>query len=87
MALVFTASQARFEDVCSVEEALPLLEFLRNCDAPEVDLSGCTFLHTALLQLLLTARPKLAVYPTDPALARWVAPLLADDRLGRGIDG
>jgi hypothetical protein len=80
VALVFTTTQARFEDVCAVEEALPLLEFLKTADTPEVDLSTCTWLHTALLQLLLTARPRMIASPIDPALARWVAPLLADDR-------
>jgi hypothetical protein len=76
MALVFIGTAARFEDVCTVEDALPLLEFLKSGDAPEVDLSACTWLHTALLQLLLTARPRLIGLPVDPALARWVAPLL-----------
>jgi hypothetical protein len=85
MALVFTATQVRFEEVCTVEDALPLLEFLKSTDTPEIDLSMCTWLHTALLQLLLTARPRMVASPADPALARWVAPLLEDGR--RGFDG
>jgi hypothetical protein len=52
MPLVFTETQVRFEAVCTVEEALPLLEFLQSSDGLEVDLSACTYLHTALLQLL-----------------------------------
>jgi hypothetical protein len=87
MPLVFTATQARFEDVCTVEDALPLLEFLKSSNTPEVDLSPCTWLHTALLQLLLTARPRMAASPVDPALTRWVAPLLADASRERGFDG
>ena len=88
MPLVFTEARVRFEDVCTVEDALPLLEFLKGIDAPEVDLSACTYLHTALLQLLLAARPGMAAQPTDPALARWVAPLLtqAGDETG-AFDG
>ncbi len=80
MPLVFTETQVRFEDVCTVEDALPLLEFLKGSAAPEVDLSACTHLHTALLQLLLAARPNVAAPPGDPALARWVAPLLSEER-------
>ncbi len=72
MPLTFTETQARFEDVCTVEEALPLFEFLNSGIAPEVDLSACTHLHTALLQLLLIARPKVAALPVDPGLARWL---------------
>jgi hypothetical protein len=83
MAVVFTTTRARFEDVCTVEEALPLLEFLRSGDDVEVDLSACTYLHTALIQLLLTARPRMTGSPADPALARWVAPLLT----GPNIEG
>lgn len=80
MALVFTATTVRFEEICTVEDALPLLEFLKAGDAPKVDLSPCTWLHTALLQLLLTARPRLIGIPVNPALARWVAPLLIVDQ-------
>jgi hypothetical protein len=87
MALIITATQARFEEVCTVEDALPLLEFLRNNDKAEVDLSACTWLHTALLQLLLTGSPRLTASPVDPALARWVAPLLADGGRGQETDG
>ncbi len=80
MPLVFTDTQVRFEAVCTVEDALPLLEFLRVSAAPEVDLSACTHLHTALLQLLLAARPRLVSPPADPTLARWVAPMLTAER-------
>jgi hypothetical protein len=75
MAVVLSMNRARFEDVCGVEEALPLLEFLRGGDV-EIDLSACTYMHTALLQLLLTAQPRLAAVPADPVLLRWVVPLL-----------
>jgi hypothetical protein len=80
MPVVFTATQARFEDVCTVEEALPLFEFLKSGESLEVDLAACRFLHTALLQLLLTARPMLVSPPTDPDLVRWVGPLLTGER-------
>jgi hypothetical protein len=76
MPLVFTDTEARFEDVCTVEDALPLFEFLTNSEAPQIDLSACTYLHTALLQLLLVAGPRIAAPPADPSLARWVVPLL-----------
>ena len=85
MALVFTTTRVRFEEVCTVEDALPLLEFLKSTDTPEIDLSACTWLHTALLQLLLIARPRMMAPPADPALMRWVAPLLDDGP--RGFDG
>jgi hypothetical protein len=85
VALIFTTKRVRFEEVCTVEDALPLLEFFKSIDTPEIDLSTCTWLHTALLQLLLTACPRMVASPADPALARWVAPLLANG--GSGADG
>jgi hypothetical protein len=85
MPLVFTETLACFDGVCSVEEALPLLEFLRGNETPRVDLSACTYLHTALLQLLLTALPQMELPPADPDLARWVAPLPTGAERERGI--
>jgi len=78
MPLVFNEQTVSFEDVCTVEDALPLFEFLNTGEAAEIDLSACTYLHTALLQLLLAARPKVAALPVDRSLARWAAQLLAD---------
>jgi hypothetical protein len=85
MPLIFTATEVRFEGVCTVEDALTLLEFLKGSEAPEVDLSACTYLHTALLQLLLVVGPRVTVPPGDPSLARWVAPLLSDKARERAI--
>jgi hypothetical protein len=77
MPLTFAETLVRFEGVCCVEEALPLLEHCRDTRAPKVDLADCTYLHTALLQVLLLVRPLVTVLPADPFLARWLAPLLA----------
>jgi hypothetical protein len=75
MPLVFAETAVRFEGVCGVEEALPLLEHCRSAAAPRVDLADCTVLHTALLQALLLVRPQVTAFPTDPFLARWLPPL------------
>jgi hypothetical protein len=77
MPLTTSKTLARFEDVCTVEEALPLLEFLRGKKAAKADLSRCTYLHSALLQLLFIANVKIVALPCDPLLARWVDRLLA----------
>jgi len=77
MPLTITKTLARFDDVCTVEEALPLLEFLKNRKSAKIDLSRCTYLHSALLQLLLMGSVKVVAMPTDALLARWVERLLA----------
>jgi hypothetical protein len=77
MPLTITKTLARFEDLCAVEEALPLLAFLKGRKNAKVDLSRCTYLHSALLQLLFIGRAKIVALPADPLLARWVERLLA----------
>ncbi len=78
MPIRFEGASARFEGACTVDEALPLAEWLEAMAAGEalIDLGACTDLHTALLQLLLVARPAVAAEPQDAFLRRWVAPLL-----------
>ena len=71
MPVVLTGTSVRFEDVCTVEDAMEFIEYLRSNETPEVDLSACTYLHTALLQLLFHAHPRITAAPADPFLARW----------------
>lgn len=76
MPIRYDADLARFEAACTVEDALPFAEWLEATAPPRVDLSVCTDLHTALLQLLLAARPTITAGPEDAFLARWVGPAL-----------
>jgi hypothetical protein len=71
MPLVLMETSIRFEDVCTVEDAMEFVEYLRRDEVAEVDLSACTYLHTALLQLLRLAHPRITAAPADPFLARW----------------
>ena len=64
------------EEVCAVEDADALLMEIQAGTAV-LDWSGCTYLHTACLQLILAARLKVRGVPGDAVLARWVLPLLA----------
>ena len=64
------------EGDCPVDEAEVLLELLlANPDAP-VDWTACGQLHTAVIQVLLTARPAVRGDPECPFLRRWIAPLI-----------
>lgn len=73
MPIRYDADLARFEAACTVEDALPLAEWLEATAAPRVDLSACTDLHTALLQLLLAGRPTVTAGPEDAFLARVIS--------------
>jgi hypothetical protein len=76
MALNFIENTAVINGASVVEDALPLLEFLRTRDGATLDLGLCTHLHTAVLQVILAARPILAAPPAEAFLARWLLPAL-----------
>ena len=61
----------------SVDDAEPLTIWLRETPDCSVDLGACDHLHTAALQALLSARPRISVAPLDLFLSSWVAPMLS----------
>ena len=73
----FAKNTATAGESCTVEDALPLLEFLIANRGAKVDLGPCANLHTAVRQVLLAARPKIAALPQEAFLARWLSQALA----------
>ena len=71
MPIRFEASTAYFQGECMVEDALPLLEFLRTHEGVRIDMGDCTYAHTAVLQALAAATKELKL-PASPEMARWV---------------
>jgi hypothetical protein len=63
------------EDVCAVDDAEILMQELQ-AGAALIDWSACTHLHTACLQVILAAHTPMRGSPSNPVLARWLAPLL-----------
>ena len=63
------------DDVCAVEDAETLMQELR-AGAAVIDWSGCTHLHTACLQVILAAAIPIRGSPANPAIVRWIIPLL-----------
>jgi hypothetical protein len=80
MTLSFIEDTAFAEGASSVEDALTLLEFLQSHGGAKVDLSSCTHLHTAVLQILLVARPEIVELPREVFLARWLPQALGLSR-------
>jgi hypothetical protein len=75
MTIEVEAGEIRLTGRCGAEEAETLLSLLLAGN-DRVDLTGCEHLHTALLQLLIVARPAIRGEPA-PFIARWLLPLLA----------
>ena len=63
------------EGVCTIEDAEILLQHLQD-GASCLDWSACTHLHSACLQVMLSARLPLRGTPLEPELARWLAPIV-----------
>jgi len=76
MAIEFKKNRVIFRDVARVEEAEALLEALQKNPSAKVDLSACTHLHTANLQVLMVARPSIDSWPQDPELRTWLEAVL-----------
>jgi hypothetical protein len=76
MPIRFEASTVYCEAECMVEEALPLLEYLRSHRGARIDMTDCDYVHTAVLQVLAAAAPKNLFPPASPAMANWVSAIL-----------
>jgi len=76
MSIEFKKNRVIFRDVARVEEAEALLEALQKKPSAKVDLSVCTHLHTANLQVLMVARPSIDSWPQDPELRTWLEAVL-----------
>lgn len=72
MAIEYLEEHVCLTDYVTVEEADGLLAWLQKTPAGAVDLSGCSHLHAANLQVLMAARPPIKAWPDDAALAAWL---------------
>jgi hypothetical protein len=81
MPIEFKRSSAVFRDVVSVEEAEGLLEWLQRKPVAKVNLASCSHLHTANLQVLMTARPGVSAWPENSDLRAWL-----ETALSRGVE-
>lgn len=63
--------------VCPSEDAEMLLQHLLRDPAVTVDWRSCEGAHTAVVQVLMAAHPKLLGPPADRRLASWVHPVIA----------
>jgi hypothetical protein len=64
------------ESDCSVEDAEPLLQLLQATPAGPVDWTRCIHLHTAVLQVILAARPAMVGRCGDAWVQQWGPPTL-----------
>ena len=70
------AGVIELQGTCPSEDAEALLRHLLGQPAAVVDWQACESAHTAVIQVLLLARPTLLGIPAGAALRDWVRPLL-----------
>jgi len=76
MAIEFSKTTAVFQELVSVDEAEALLEWLQKKPSAKIDLSACTHLHPANLQVLMAAKAKVVAWPSSEMLRNWLEPIL-----------
>ena len=64
------------EGTCPSEDAEGLLQQLLAHQPATVDWHACESAHTAVVQVLMAAKPTLLGPPAGTSLAKWVHPLL-----------
>lgn len=76
MPIEYRKKEVLLREVVSVDDAEALLEYLQKKPAARVDLSACTHVHPANLQVLLAAKTRVAHWPTDADLRAWLQSVL-----------
>lgn len=76
MPIEFKKNQALLQEIVSVEDAEGLLDWLQNKPSAKIDLTTCTHLHPANLQVLMAAKCRVSAWPADVGLRGWIEPVL-----------
>jgi hypothetical protein len=76
MSIVFEPDRAILRGAAAAEDAESLLEWILSHPEGGVDLRGADRLHTAVVQVLLAARPPIVRDPEEAFLRTWLLPVL-----------
>lgn len=72
MAIEYKKGVAVFSDNVSVEEAEGLLDWFIKNPKGKLNLTTCTHIHSANLQVLMAVKPVIANEPKDKELQMWL---------------
>ena len=71
MSITYKKTVAVLDDICTIEEAETLYEWLLNNPKGQVNLKTVSHIHSALVQVLMYAQPKVTVFPESENM-RWL---------------
>lgn len=72
MPMLYMDGLASATEVVAVEEAEEMLSWFQAHPGARVDLTACTHLHAAALQVLMAAQPAVTGWPANEGLAAWL---------------
>jgi len=72
MPITYKKDRAVFSDNVGGEDAETLLEWLQKHPKGKIDLSECTHMQPANLQVLMAAKCSLFARPKDELMAAWI---------------
>lgn len=72
MPIFYNDHSVQLTGMVSVEDAEPFLEWLQTHPQATLNLSECTHLHAANLQVLMATSARIECWPDDEALAAWL---------------
>jgi hypothetical protein len=62
----------QLSDHVGIDETDDILQWFRERNKTEVDLAKCLHLHSAILQILISAHPRIVAMPIDTGLHDWL---------------
>jgi anti-anti-sigma regulatory factor len=76
MPIDYQKKKAVLSGQVTIDETDQLLEWLQRNRKAVIDLAACEHLHSAILQVLMSARPRCVVPGEHDGLKRWLATIL-----------
>ncbi len=72
MSIEYNGDTAVFKETAAVDEAETFLEWTTEHKDATVDLSECVHVHTAVLQVMMAAKPKIGKFPEEREFNTWI---------------
>jgi hypothetical protein len=72
MAMTFKGNMAHLEGTVGAEQAEILLGWLQKHPKGKLNLTECTHIHAAQLQVLMAAKTPVSEWPKDESLTKWL---------------
>jgi len=78
MPIIYKKTVAILEEICEIEDAETMLEWLLEHPKGKLNLKQLRHTHSALLQILMALRPTVSIWPEDEGISEWLRPLMGE---------